>query len=95
MACNCASNKYVAKLVKKYGYENDIALKELLQFKFKNMVYIIGAVLCMSIFAPLIIMYFMINIFLGNTHFSVNKFLGKNNKLTEYVREQQELQDKD
>ena len=96
MACNCATEEYINKLYKEMGTKkpttSNLTIEEKIVF-YANKFF---STAVMSIAIPLLFIYIAYVSSFKDGKISVAKFFGlKPITIEEYVREQQELQNKD
>lgn len=95
MSCNCMTNQQLGELYKRYGYKVKVSKKASLWFKIKNNIFNVIISLLMLIIFPLLFIYVSYVTVFGDGKISLKKFFNlKEINIEDYVRKQQELQDK-
>ena len=94
MGCNCMTSQQLDELYRNYGAKKD-GEKETLANKAKRLVKKGGVALVMCIITPLILVYVLYVTYFGDGKISLKDFFGlKDMNIEEYVRKQQDIQNK-
>lgn len=95
MACNCATEEQIKELYRQFGVKS--AKPKNMTFPKKVLFYIkkVAMAIILTLIAPLLFIYVFYVGFFGSGKISFTKFFGlKPINLDDYVRKQQELQNK-